>query len=351
MVEDISVRENSGGVYSILMDFYNEVKDSGSENQWIFLLGERLFPDSENIKVKIFPRKWSYRFGFSFLFGRRVINDFSPDIYISLQNIATLGVNASKQFLYVHQAIPFQRVKKFSFFQKSERKLAGYQYLVGACIFLSIKLSPANVIVQTQWMKEEICRRHLKRPERVKVISPTDLVQSYIPEKIQENRLQQRTFFFPATNFPYKNHRVIIDAVRILNQESLPKFSVVFTLSPSVKPVNTPKNVQYIGMVPREKVMTLYQESVLVFPSYIETYGLPLLEAKNTGAFVFSGDTPFGHEVLSEYPNAYYFDCFDANSLADLMRSFLKGKLKYTPFSVEATKVLQGPTLVQYMLS
>ena len=48
--------------------------------------------------------------------------------------------------------------------------------------------------------------------------------------------------------------------------------------------------IRFVGMMSREDLFAQYARSVLVFPSYIETIGLPLLEARSVGAPILAAD-------------------------------------------------------------
>ena len=84
---------------------------------------------------------------------------------------------------------------------------------------------------------------------------------------------------------------------------------------------------EWLGRIERERVFEMYQKSVLLFPSYIETFGYPPAEASAIGTLVLASDCPFCHEVLSGYENAYYFDPFDPVKLADLMADVINGRI------------------------
>ncbi|MBQ4145657.1 MAG: glycosyltransferase, partial [Clostridia bacterium] len=76
------------------------------------------------------------------------------------------------------------------------------------------------------------------------------------------------------------------------------------------------------------QVLAEYNNSTLLFPSYIETYGYPMAEARQMGTLIIASDCPFSREVLEGYKNAYFFDPFDAEALADYMEKIIKGDLK-----------------------
>ena len=78
-----------------------------------------------------------------------------------------------------------------------------------------------------------------------------------------------------------------------------------------------------IGNISREEVFEKYCNSILVFPSYIETVGLPLLEAKKCNTPIIASDTAFSHELLDSYDNVNFFDPFDVNDLKNQMKKFI----------------------------
>lgn len=85
------------------------------------------------------------------------------------------------------------------------------------------------------------------------------------------------------------------------------------------------EKIIFAGKMSREDVFKMYNTSTLVFPSYIETFGLPLLEAKLSGSIILASDHPFSKEILKEYQNAYYFNPFDYAGLAYLRSKVISG--------------------------
>ena len=63
----------------------------------------------------------------------------------------------------------------------------------------------------------------------------------------------------------------------------------------------------------------MYAKSILVFPSYVESFGLPLLEAKLTETYIIASDTPFCREILNEYDKVEFFEEMDYQTLGDLI--------------------------------
>ena len=83
--------------------------------------------------------------------------------------------------------------------------------------------------------------------------------------------------------------------------------------------MNCNLNVKFCGQIPRDEVFDFYTRSVLLFPSYVESYGLPLLEAKLTGTYIIASDCPFSREILSEYGKAAFFPEMDYKTMGELI--------------------------------
>ncbi len=140
-------------------------------------------------------------------------------------------------------------------------------------------------------------------------------------------------FFYPASGVIFKNHKIIIEACIKLKERGINGYNVIFTLNGDEnkhiihlykKVIEYELPVKFVGSLLREDVFDYYSKSVLVFPSYIETVGLPLLEAKIHGTPILVSDCAFAHEILVGYKNALFFNPFDSKYLAGLMGNFIK---------------------------
>lgn len=310
----------SGGAMSVLKDFYSAVCEYDKENEWIFILNSQYFEQTDNVRILVrsdVKKSKIKKVLFDWFTGRRFINKLKPDVVLSMQNIITFGVKAP-QIAYVHQSIPFQSVKKFSFFRSSERKLAVVQHIIGRIIKRSVKKSDA-VVVQTEWMKEAVCQACHKDCDKVYTILPTVKSESAIS---QDLTFDKSSFFYPTANAIYKNNTCVRLASDMLDKKNI-SHNVILTLP--AKEENS--SVTYVGKLPHEKVMEQYKRSTLIFPSYIETFGYPLAEAAISGSIVLASDTLFSHEVLRDYPNAYFFDPFKPEELAALMEKVISGEI------------------------
>jgi len=312
---------SSGGALTILESFYRYVREFDEDNEWVFLLGSDLLDESAHIRSVVLPEvksSWLRRLVFDLISGRRLIRSLKPDVVFSLQNTYTYGVG-NPQVVYVHQSLPFQQTKKFSLWHRDERFLAIYQNLIGAIIKRSIRRAD-HVIVQTQWMREAILEQVGVAEDRVDSILPDleDLSACRV-----EGTLDAGAFFYPTADNSYKNNDCIYVACRLLREQGVVDFKVAMTIDTA----SADPNVDPIGRVPRMQVLDMLSRATLIFPSYSESYGLPLAEARSLGALVLAADLPYAREVLDGYPNAYYFDPASPNQLAALMSRVITGSI------------------------
>lgn len=312
----VDIAASSGGSLTILKEYYERAKKD-FKNEYVFLLSDNYLNETNNIKIICLKKykKWINRLLFDFVLGKKIVSKVKPDKILSLQNTIIHGVKI-EQSLYVHQAIPFQKVKKFSLFKKKEYKLAIIQNFIGYLIKLSIKKAD-SVIVQTNWMKEALIRECKINENKISVQSPK--LSILVNNKKNHKKNGKCTFFYPASNALYKNHNVIYKAIDILTEKKINNFEVLLTIDGE-----STNNIKFLGRIERDEVINKYYNSILLFPSYIETFGLPLLEAKECDSIIIASDTEFSHEILDNYDKVDFFNPYNSNELAELMENKIK---------------------------
>ncbi len=333
VVNDIAASRT--GALSILKDLYRYIRDHETEHEWIFLLSDAYLEETERIRVIVVDgvkKSWFHRLFFDFFSAKKLIGSLKPDLFFSLQNTLPLSLKGPKA-LYIHQPLGFQTAKRFSFLKGAEREYAIYQHLIAKLINASARKADC-VIVQTDWMREAVIKKARVRPERVKKIPPA------LPDMTGFARADYgtcREFFYPSGDMLYKNHALLYEAAALLLEKGETDFGITITLTKEefldkLSGTHVKEEVlthfTCLGRISREETYALYAKSILVFPSYIETFGYPPAEARSLGALVLASACPFCEEVLKGYANAYAFDPFDAGQLSELMADVIEGKIR-----------------------
>lgn len=331
------VAAETAGVLSILNDFRQSLNTLGKDIQWVFVVGKASMEPSENIRVIAMPeakKSWFHRLYYDCVVMPRFIKEHQIDVVLSLQNVCIPFVSVP-QYVYMHQSLAFEQYR-FSPWKKEERILFVHQNVIARFIFSSIKKA-RRVIVQTHDIKHK-CQQKLGVSEDKFIVVPptvsTELVQPFQPESLKGDI----SFFYPATPFPYKNHEVLFRAAHELIGRGCTTFRLVLTvahvqeLSAACQKLYSglEQHVEFTGFLPRTDIMQRYTRSVLLFPSVMETFGLPMLEARLTGTPVIASDLGFSHEILDDYANARFFRPKDWFALADAMQAYIEHKAAYS---------------------
>lgn len=331
LVYDVAASET--GALSVLKDFYNETTSTNAEIKWVFIVSTPELSAKDNVIVLRYPwvkKSWLHRIWFEQFIAPVLAKKHRADLVFSLQNVIVPHTKVP-QILYVHQSLPFA---EYRFKLREQRLFWIYQNIIGKKIIESIRRA-RKVIVQTNWMKEACVHKAAVSNDKVAVIPPYVSLDN-IPRYIDALE-SRKVFFYPAGPFSYKNHMLILKACVLLKQRGITDYKVIFTLTGhentySEKLFAYAKqeelNIVFMGAVSREDVFSLYSTSVLIFTSVIETFGLPMLEARRAGAIIIALDMPFSREVLDGYHNAHF--CSDDCEITEIMAECLDMKIEYT---------------------
>ena len=328
----------SGGALTILIQFIENVAINFDENYifYIFCTVELNQYNSDKIKIinNVKGKKWIDRIAWD-LYGLKKwseVNKIEPNLIISLQNTGIFGFNGINQIIYLHQSLPYYKNAKWNLFKKRERKLWFYKNIYKYIIEKSLKNS--DIIVQTKWMKSAVSNTHAINTERIHVIPPSiNSIESknvnYIDKKCDY------MLFYPAILAEYKNHMVILRALKLLKANNIKsKIKVIFTFDKFDKDAlkineyiikhSLENEVEFVGKLSYERVLEYYKSSdAVLFPSYIETFGLPLIEAAQFGIPIIVSNLDYAHEALKGYNGARYVEYSDAqkwsNEISDLI--------------------------------
>lgn len=323
----------SGGVLSILNQFTENISKYDKENiYYIFSTVKKSVNDKNiNFITDIKGKKILDRIIWDLIGMKQWAkqNKINPHLIISLQNTG-VRFEKVKQIVYLHQPLPYAKESKWSLFKEDEAKLWIYKNIYKWWIDFTVKRH-ANIIVQTEWMKEALINRGYSNDKIL--VSKPDIGIVEI-DKINPIKYNKKFLFYPAADYKYKNHMIIINAVKEIVEDSnsqVSKFKVIFTLN---KQSNIYKEVvklklnnyfEFVGELPYEKVLSYYKGcQAVLFPSYIETFGLPLIEGSSFGKKILVADCRYSKEVLNNYLLAEYLRYDDVRAWSKGIKDIMK---------------------------
>ena len=311
----------TGGALTILSQFIDSAMHS--KKYLIFVHPSVNFQVQENIKlvklnkVSIMSRiLWDFC-GLSTYLEK---NKIKAEAIISLQNTSIKTSQKCKQIIYIHNVIPFSDYK-FSLFKKSDLKLLLYKYFYAFFIFLYATKS-TQYVVQSNWLKAILVEGGIE-PDNILVARPSIITPELADIRLIDLDNEKINAFYPASNFEYKNHVEIINALIYMKDNGMQfeHIKIYFTLDKLessklyelIRQHDLTGNFAFLGALPFEEVLRYYKSVDLVlFPSRLETFGLPLIEAASFGKYIVTIDLEYAKEVLNGYSTVVF--CPEANS-------------------------------------
>lgn len=323
-----------GGIFTILdnclqkMDIYIENK----EIKVIALVHDKSKFDHPNIEYIEFPRSkksWFLRLYYEYFYFKKLSMKIKPDIWFSLHDISP-NVVAKKRFVYCHHPTIFYKstLKDWRFDYKIGVFSIFYKYLYQ----INIRKNKA-VFVQQHWIKKEF--ESLFNIKNVVTCPPEFTSNSNLIKIHLDN--SKIHFFYPLISKSFKNTECIGEAVKLLPENIKSKIKIHLTISEGesnyanyiIHNYNMAE-MNYIGKISREEVFGYYKKmDCLLFPSKLETWGLPLTEAKAFKKPIFTANLPYARETVGDYDSVCFFDINAPEELASLITKFVDKTIVY----------------------
>jgi len=205
--------------------------------------------------------------------------------------------------------------------------LKAWQYFVKYLVYKYVSkqaVKKAKVIfVPTETIKKTVIHYYPFAKNKI-IVSKEGIASKYQNALNHQPTLQPRIkkqLIYTGSLYPHKNIAVVIKSLK-----KLPKYQLLIASSRSifqdqiqtlVAHYKVKKQVIFLGFVPDEKLITLYQQSMaLVQPSLSEGFGLTGIEAMASQIPVLASDIEVFREI---YQDAAFF--FDPNSSASFIKA------------------------------
>jgi glycosyltransferase involved in cell wall biosynthesis len=168
-------------------------------------------------------------------------------------------------------------------------------------------------------------------PEKITVIPEGVNLESFSAARsaagLRRYELADRFLFLPAQLWPHKNHLTVLRALHHLERLQGIRIPLVMTgarysAAPAIFRFLSEHRmdyVRYLGVVPFEDLVALYQGAALVIaPGLHESNSLPALEAAAAGVAVIASEIPPNRE-LAQSLRLNLFEPLDGQKLAELI--------------------------------
>jgi glycosyltransferase involved in cell wall biosynthesis len=220
-------------------------------------------------------------------------------------------------------------------------------------IFKYAVLKSSKILVPSEAVKEEVVDYYKIVSEKVAVTYEgvdKEIGLKDCRELLKKHGIDSKYVVYAGNTHPHKNLDRLVEAVVLLNNNIDRKVFLVIASSRNiftqkleelVKKLNAGEYIKLLGFVPDEILGSLYKNShAFVAASLSEGFGLPGLEAMQSGTLVLASEIPVFREIYKDA--ATYFNPLDFTSIEKTIRMSLEMGKEEREERIEKGKVLAG---------
>lgn len=331
-----AVNLRKGGTLTVLRECLSYLSGKTEGYRVVALVHDRRlceYPGIEYVEMPWCVKSWVRRLWAEYVSMGRISRELAgPEekvyLWLSLHD-TTPRVRAERRTVYCHTSFPFLKLRPRDW--RMDAKIPLFACLTKYAYRINVKRNDW-LIVQQEWFREALSGL-TGFPVSGIIVAPAAF-SSVIPEGRAARIL---TFLYPSTPDCHKNFELLCRAAELVEARlGKGRFRVVLTIDGTEnrysrwlkKKWGGVSSLVFGGLLPKERLMEMYAEaSCLVFPSRVESWGLPVSEFLPTGKPMLLADLPYARETAAGAAAVGFFNPDDAGALAELMAGFVCGDL------------------------
>jgi glycosyltransferase involved in cell wall biosynthesis len=329
-----AVNLRKGGTLTILRNCLEYLSSLDMEEYRIVALVHQkelaLYPHIEYIEIPWAMKNWIFRLWCEYVTMRKISKHLSPVyLWLSLHD-TTPNVIAERQSVYCQTSFPFYRWKLRDIL--FDYKIVLFSLFTRYAYKINIHRNK-YLVVQQQSLREGFSRIFKIEPSRF-IVAPPELSNSDL-QKDMDKHIPCQNFLFVSTPDVHKNFETLCRAAELLEKEiGKNKFKVSITISGSENRYarylkrrwGKVDSIEFAGFMKREKLYEYYRDAdCLIFPSKVETWGLPISEFSVSNKPMLLADLPYAHETAAGSERTAFFNPFDSYDLKAKMQRLIEG--------------------------
>lgn len=344
-----------GGGWSVVEDCISSLEKKFSKDADFILYlsdaGPQISLTNFQVKrIKILQLGWIGRFIFDFVMSPLISLYWKPDIWISLHDI-TPFIFCKRKIVYFHNPAPFYKTSK----NLSDIDFHFFIFKKIYSLFVVPRLKKSDIVIcQQNWIKTELNKIVkglniiVAKPDLPKKFNGT---LNYFPSTKLFKKYGQTTIFYPSLPRFFKKFETVCDAVIILMNTYDIRVNLLITLKGNEnayarklkKKYERYKNISFIGVIDRLCVLKIMKKAdLLVFPSELETFGMPLLEAIALKKNILVSDLPYAYETIGNYKYVKFAEPSKPEVWAKNIADFIKYRTFYNDVKNNSYHDIEG---------
>jgi len=285
------------------------------------------YPGIDYIEIPWSIKGWGRRLWCEYVTMDRLSKKMG-DVYLWLSlHDTTPRVKAVHRAVYCHTSFPFMKIKAQDF--RMDFKIPLFALLTRFAYRINVHKND-YLIVQQNWFRDGLSKMLNFPAEKIITARP-----AFKAPEITNVSSEIPVFLYPATPDCHKNFETLCKASEILEGKlGKGKFKTVVTIDGTENKYacwlhekwHGVESIDFHGFMSKDELYCHYgKASCLVFPSRIETWGLPVSEFMPTGKPIAIADLPYAHETTAGAGSVAFFSTDDAEGLSLLMEQVVKG--------------------------
>lgn len=350
-----AVNFTEGGPLTVLRDcLYAAAATLPDDWDIVALVHDAGLVDAPRVRLMEFPEaktSWFRRLRLEWRGFRRAFRDEKVDLWLSLHDV-TPRVDATRQAIYCHNPAPFYDLPLREAWLDPKLWLFNrfYGRLYGTFIHRN-----AWVIVQQQWLRKAFVRRYGALP--VVVANPDVKPPPTDAAALAEADTGTFVALYPTLPRVFKNVEIVLEAMHLLAADGQTGIELRLTLAGDenayarwlYERFQHTLGVRFIGRQTADQMARQYAgASAVVFPSKLETWGLPISEAKVWGKPLLVADLAYAHETVGDYDQVSFLTPTEPEVWANAIAAMARGEWRHggaTAPAIDAPFVDNWPDL------
>jgi glycosyltransferase involved in cell wall biosynthesis len=333
-----AVNVNRGGTLTILRECLKCLSEMGDYRVVALVHRKELafFRNIEYIEMRWPKKAWINRLWCEYVIMRKISLKLSPvHLWLSMHD-TTPTVVAERRAVYCHNSFPFYKWKMTDILFSPKVILFA---LFSQYVYQKNIHKNDYIIVQQQWFRKKLVSLFGLKEQSVIVVPPS-LNQNNTDVETNASPFTRYSFFYPAISDSHKNFERLCQAARLLEKElGTEQFEVYITVGGHENTYakwlyrNWGKHIpslNFAGYLDKKVLYEYYNKChCLIFPSKVETWGLPITEFAAFNKPMLLADLPYAHETASGCSQVAFFDPDNPYELASKMKSLIQGDTRF----------------------
>lgn len=335
VVSGVNIRK--GGTLTVMRDCLSWLSSSVLKERYeiIAIVHDRNlfpYPDISYIEYPDSVKSWFRRLHYEYIEFNKLSKSLeNVELWFSMHDTSP-KVKARAKMVYCQTAYPFYKFRWHDFLMDYKIPLFS---IFTRFVYQYNSSSTDRFIVQQKWFTQGLSQM-IRQPLSKFTLFPPHFSNPFRNiHYTSETKNNIPVFFFPSTPDCHKNFESLLEACRILEAKiGRNKFKTIITIRGDEnryaewlkKRWGDVSSVEFAGFLTKDRLYATYVAAdCLIFPSLIESWGLPISEFLPLGKPMILSNLPYAHETAAGADKVAFVNTRDPYEISNAMENLING--------------------------